>query len=202
MYPKAPGTRELHLEGSLPNITFLDIQTLEIAAPGNQESAASQPEAEELVVETAPGESPDDTPAETLDECFLMFPPTGSEKKRVPRFRIKEVPSNYYGMVGRGTSVFSVQEANNKDIVEDPLLALKMSWQWDFRTPEGETISALRKAIPDWADHLPDIKYHITYQSEDLDLPWTRLDVKKPPIHTIQLRYLHAMVAKQYKCLW
>ena len=81
MYPKAPGTRELHLEGSLPNITFSDIQTLEIAAPGNEESAASQPEAEELVVETAPGESPDDTPAETLDECILMFPPAGSEKK-------------------------------------------------------------------------------------------------------------------------
>ena len=76
---------------------------------------------DELVVETAPGESPVDTPAETLDECFLMFPPTGSEKKRVPRFRIKEVLSNYYGMVGRGTSVFSVQEVNNNDIVEDPL---------------------------------------------------------------------------------
>ena len=89
-------------------------------------------------------------------------------------------------MVGRGTSVFSVQEVNNNDIVEDPLLALKMSEQWDFRSPEGETISTLRKAIPDWADHLPDIKNHTTYQPEDLDLPWTRLDVKKPAIHTIQ----------------
>jgi len=29
---------------------------------------------------------------------------------KVPRFHIKELPSNYYGMVGRGTSVFSVQE--------------------------------------------------------------------------------------------
>ena len=72
-----------------------------------------------------------------------------------------------------------------------------MSWQWYFLTPEGETISALRQAISDWADHLPDIKYYTSYQPEDLDLPWTRLDVKNPPIRTIQLRYLHAMVAKR-----
>ncbi|KIK04992.1 hypothetical protein K443DRAFT_4177 [Laccaria amethystina LaAM-08-1] len=197
---EAPGTGELHLEGSLSNITFSDILTLGIAAPVND---VRQPEVEEPEVETAPGESPAYTPAETLDdECFLMFPPTGTEKERVPRFRIKEVLSTYYGMVGRGTSVFSVQEVNNNDIVEDPLLALKMSWQWHFRTPEGETISELRQAIPDWADHLPDIKFYTSYQPEDLDLPWTRLDVKKPPNNTIQPRYLHAMAAKQYKCLW
>lgn len=70
-------------------------------------------------------------------------------------------------MLGRGTSVFSVQEVNNNDIVEDPLLALKMSWQLDFNTPEGETISALQQAIPDWADHLPDVKYYTSYQPED-----------------------------------
>jgi len=202
LHSNAPETEELHLEGSLSNITFSDIQTLEIAAPGNEESDVRQLEMEEQEMEMAPGESPADTPAEALDGCFLMLPPTGTEKKRVPRFRVKEVLSSYYGMVGRGTSVFSVQEVNNNDIIEDPLLALKMSWQWDFRTPEGETISALRQAIPDWADHLPDIKYYTSYQPEDLDLPWTRLDVKKPPIHTIQPRYLHAMAAKQYKCLW
>jgi hypothetical protein len=191
---KAPGTEELHVKGSLPNITFSGIRTLGIVAPGND---VRQPE-----LEMAPGESPTDTSAETLDECFIMFPPTGTEKERVPRFRLKEVLSNYYGMVGRGTSVFSVQEVNKNDIVEDPLLALKMSWQWHFRTPEGETISELRQAIPNWADHLPDIKFYTSYQPEDLDLPWTRLDVKKPPINTIQPRYLHAMAAKQYKCLW
>lgn len=97
---------------------------------------------------------------------------------------------------------FSVQEVNDNDIVEDPLLALKMSWQWLFRTPEGETISALREAIPDWADHLPDIKYHTTYQPKDLDLPWTRLGLKMPPRHSIKPRYLHAMAGKQYECLW
>jgi hypothetical protein len=75
-------------------------------------------------------------------------------------------------------------------------------WQWHFRSAEGEMVSELRKAIHDWADHLHDVKFCTSYQPKNLDLPWTRLDLRKPSENTIQGRYLHVMASTYYSPLW
>lgn len=77
-----------------------------------------------------------------------------------------------------------------------------MSWQYTFRFAEGVIIDALRKSIPAWKDHLPDLRFHASYSPKDLGLPWTRMNVVIPEGSKIEPRCLNATVEKNYVPLW
>lgn len=144
-----------------------------------------------------------DRPVSALEKCYVILPSpdAGNDKPPPVCFTINDVLLNYYGITGRGTSVFLVQEVIGRKVAADELV-LKMSWQYTFRFAEGVIIDALRKSIPAWKDHLPDLRFHASYSPKDLGLPWTRMNVVIPEGSKIEPRCLNATVEKNYVPLW
>ncbi|KAF8347979.1 hypothetical protein F5887DRAFT_1157560 [Amanita rubescens] len=61
------------------------------------------------------------------------------------------------GLLGRGTNVFPVEEIGGNEDDENADLVLKMTWPDNQRKREADVIGQLREAIPDMAQHLPDV---------------------------------------------
>ena len=123
-------------------------------------------------------------------------------------FVIKEIISRYRGVNGRGTFVAIV----NKVVIGSPVLdvdyAIKLSWQENTRTHEGDIISKVRAAIPGWCDYLPDPVFKHTIRAADVDLPRAHIrqsllkEGRADKALELEDRDLHVFVTNRFQKLW
>jgi hypothetical protein len=102
-------------------------------------------------------------------------------------------------LLGRGTHVFPVEAIDGNKAVTDAQKVLKMIWPDDQRIREADVIRKLREAIPEMAQHLPDVMCSSNISASDLDLPRCLLGIK---VAGDLERCFHAFVMSRYKALW
>ena len=102
-------------------------------------------------------------------------------------------------LVGRGTHVFPVQAIDGDKTVTHSEKVLKMMWPDDRRIREAEVIHRLREAIPEMAQHLPDVICSSDMTADQLRLPRHLLGID---VAEDLERRLHAIVMSRYKALW
>ena len=103
------------------------------------------------------------------------------------------------GLLGRGTIVLPVEEIGGNEDDEDADLVLKLIWPDSRRKREADVIRQLREAIPDMAQHLPDVMCSADMTAEQVRLPSHFLGIKV--IQESERRF-HALVMSRYKALW
>ena len=102
-------------------------------------------------------------------------------------------------LLGRGTHVFSVRAIDGNGTVTDSEKVLKMMWPDGQRIREAEVIHKLREAIPEMAQHLPDVMCSSDMTAEQLRLPRHLLGID---VTEDLERRLHSIVMSRYKALW
>ncbi|TFK39390.1 hypothetical protein BDQ12DRAFT_681704 [Crucibulum laeve] len=145
------------------------------------------------------------SPVDELKNIYMKLSSKIADHQPPAVFKLVGHPLHVYrGLLGRGTMVYPVSQLiNNKEWLND--LILKSSWQTQMCTPEGDIIQHLRKTIPAFKDHLPDIKYSAAYSSkDDLKLPRTQMpELKATHEHNgIEERDLYILSMPIYKKLW
>src|SRR6266576_5551100 len=103
------------------------------------------------------------------------------------------------GLLGRGTIVFPVEEIGGDEDDEDADLVLKVIWPDSRRKREADVIRQLREAIPDMAQHLPNLMCSADMTAEEVRLPRHLLGINV--IQDLERRF-HALVMSRYKVLW
>ncbi|KAF8347999.1 hypothetical protein F5887DRAFT_1281048 [Amanita rubescens] len=103
------------------------------------------------------------------------------------------------GLLGRGTNVFPVEEIGGNEDDENADLVLKLIWPDNRRKREADVIHQLREAIPDMAQHLPNVLCSADMTAEQVRLPSHSLGIKV--IQDLE-RCFHALVMSRYKALW
>ncbi|KAF8621816.1 hypothetical protein AX15_007488 [Amanita polypyramis BW_CC] len=101
-------------------------------------------------------------------------------------------------LVGRGTVVLPVQ-AIDEGGISDEKQVVKISWPAKKRIREACLIRKLHQAIPEMAQHLPDITSFSDIDPEQLRLPRNCLNINV--IEDFE-RNLHVVAMKRYKALW
>jgi hypothetical protein len=139
------------------------------------------------------------TPAsatQSKDDQFVLVQEDGSTM----RFRMtgKRLFANRC-LLGRGTHVFPVQATDGDKTVTDSEKVLKVMWRDDRRIREAEVTRKLREAIPEMAQHLPDVICSSDMTAEQLRLPRHLLGID---VGEDLERRLHAIVMSRYKALW
>ncbi|KAF8877250.1 hypothetical protein CPB84DRAFT_374602 [Gymnopilus junonius] len=147
--------------------------------------------------------SPLERPAheESTSLCFRLPKQAPTQKDYI--FQIKKFLFKYRGIMGRGTLVAAIQIYTMNECLYRDHCVIKLSWQYTSRQSEGGILAALRKAIPAWTNNLPNPIFHATYNSAELGIPrskmeLTEVDSTKP----IKDRDLHVLVSDMYKNLW
>ena len=102
-------------------------------------------------------------------------------------------------LLGRGTQVYPVQAIDGNKTLMDAEQVLKMIWPDSRRIREAEVIRKLREAIPEMAQHLPDVMCSSDMTAEQLRLPRHLLGIN---VAEDLERRLHAIVMSRYKALW
>ncbi|KAH6887244.1 hypothetical protein BKA70DRAFT_1203730 [Coprinopsis sp. MPI-PUGE-AT-0042] len=119
------------------------------------------------------------------------------KEKQYVSFDILRTHSAPLGLIGRATGVY---EADMKlKIPKFPVVpcALKLASQPNYRLdPERVLISDLRKALPSWSDHLPEIYYSDIFTPEELGQPSVAFVEKE------NQRKLHVTASRIYRKLW
>ncbi|KAF8701409.1 hypothetical protein AX14_000444 [Amanita brunnescens Koide BX004] len=100
-------------------------------------------------------------------------------------------------LLGRGTQVYPVQAIDGT--APDVEQVLKMIWPDDQRIREADVIRKLREAMPEIAQHLPDVICSSDMTVEQLRLPRHLLGIN---VAEDLERRLHAIVMSRYKALW
>ena len=134
----------------------------------------------------------------------FIFPSDGQTDTSKPshvKFRVKDTLSQYRGLIGRGTMVYSVSRVHEDKPDEDDRV-LKISWPLTVRTREATTLATLLQAIPEWKDHLPEVHFSSTYTAERLGLPRFELLKSHPGKDKLEDRELHVLGMSLYKKLW
>jgi hypothetical protein len=138
-----------------------------------------------------------------VDSRFI-FPSDGQTNTSKPsdvKFRINGILSQYRGLIGRGTMVYSVSQVR-EDKPDENDRVLKISWPLTVRTREATTIATLLQAIPEWKEHLPEVHFSSTYTAEHLGLPRFELLKSHPGKDKLEDRELHVLGMSLYKKLW
>ena len=131
-----------------------------------------------------------------------MFPSPEPEDVKLRRFfLLRDLIYAYRGLIGRGSMVYETLAGRIGSRLPKEVSIFKLSWQYLFRKNEGDIIAHLRKAIPAWKDHLPELSFSATFSAEELELPWVRMMLEDPGNH-IKKRRLDVMASQQYKNLW
>jgi hypothetical protein len=103
------------------------------------------------------------------------------------------------GLLGRGTIVFPVEEIGGDEDDKDADLVLKLIWPDNRRKREADVIRQLREAIPEMAQHIPDVMCSADMTAEQVRLPKHFLGIK---VLQDSERRFHALVMSRYKALW
>jgi hypothetical protein len=119
------------------------------------------------------------------------------------QFQIKSILYQYRGLIGRGTMVYAVTRIYDGGRKERNQ-ALKMGWPVAIRPKEASIIEDLRKAIPAWKDHLPELYFTKTMTAKELNLPRVGLLAGLSCKDGLGLedRDLHILAMKKYQKLW
>ncbi|KAF8220408.1 hypothetical protein L208DRAFT_1333898 [Tricholoma matsutake] len=137
--------------------------------------------------------------------AHFVFPPDGREisvdSTSDVRFCIKEILSEYRGLIGRGTMVYHVSRIHEDGRLEDGQV-IKSSWPLVLRTREATTIATLLQAIPEWKDHLPEVHFSSTYTAKQLGLPRFKLLKSHSEKDKLEDRELHVLAMSLYKKMW
>ncbi|KAF8646670.1 hypothetical protein AX14_009055 [Amanita brunnescens Koide BX004] len=102
-------------------------------------------------------------------------------------------------LLGRGTNVFPVQAIDGNKTATDAEKVLKVMWPDGRRIREADVIRKLCEAIPEMAQHLPDVTCSSDMTAEHLRLPRHLLGIN---VAEDLERRLHAIVMSRYKALW
>ncbi|KAH6901565.1 hypothetical protein BKA70DRAFT_1196855 [Coprinopsis sp. MPI-PUGE-AT-0042] len=117
--------------------------------------------------------------------------------KQYVSFDILKTLATPIGLIGRATGVY---EADMKlKISSLPVIpsALKLAFQPNYRLdPERALIADLRKDLPSWGDHLPEIYYSDIFTPEELGQPSVAF------VQEEQQRKLHVTASRLYHKLW
>jgi hypothetical protein len=144
------------------------------------------------------------TPLTKLIGAQFVFPPDGQTTmvdSSDVRFCIKNILSEYRGLIGRGTMVYQVSRIHEDGRLGDDQV-LKSSWPLVLRTREGTTIATLLQAIPGWKDHLPEVHFSSTYTAERLGLPRFEILKSHSEREKLEDRELHVLAMSLYKKMW
>ncbi|KAJ2920695.1 hypothetical protein H1R20_g16399, partial [Candolleomyces eurysporus] len=123
-------------------------------------------------------------------------------EKAIHCFRVYSVISQPRDLIGRATAVYQVKKAfANKKYSRDHYV-LKVSWPLRTRPSEVEFVRHLRSALPSALHvHLPTLEFYATFTAQELDLPWTRLDLGFTDDNYHE-RVLRAFCSRFCKPLW
>ena len=145
----------------------------------------------------------EDTPLDEVIGAHMVFPPADEQDKSLElRFCINEILYTCRGLIGRGTMVYRVSRIYADGQAEDEQV-LKLSSPVITRPREADTVAKLLSAIPEWKDHLPEIKFSATYTAERLGLPRVQL-LKCLPVDNVppEDRSFRVLSMSLYKKLW
>ena len=152
----------------------------------------------------APAPSVKRTVRDRMVGSHFIFPSDGQTDISKPsnvKFRVKDTLSQYRGLIGRGTMVYSVSQIHEDKPDEDGRV-LKISWPLTVRVREARTLATLLQAIPEWKDHLPEVHFSSTYTAERLGLPRFELLKSHPEKDKLEDRELHVLGMSLYKKMW
>ncbi|KAF6753295.1 hypothetical protein DFP72DRAFT_428272 [Ephemerocybe angulata] len=105
-------------------------------------------------------------------------------------------------LISRATTVYKVARRLSDGSFSEEPSALKFSWPLEKRVPENEIVDHLKKVLPARSlAHLPNIFFAITLTPEELNIPWTKMDLKLTKDNH-QDRVFRGLASPFYKKLW
>ncbi|CAA7268847.1 unnamed protein product [Cyclocybe aegerita] len=148
--------------------------------------------------------TPIDNPAKVADDNCYVFPLRKGEKQR-RFFVIDDWVDATYRFIAPGTTTHSVRTGVLGGKVSYDSQTLKMTWRPQDEDHEQITLGHIMAPLPDeWLAHVPlEITFAAAYSVEDLQFPWTKMDIRLPPeLEDVDPPSLHVSVYPECQPLW